>query len=65
MLKQDLKMFKRFLNGFITIFPFYYKNNNNIKHYPDDIFVNDWKIIGNLIYTNVRNKIKEVEKNDK
>ena len=51
-------MFKRFLNGFITVFPFFYKENNDIKHYPDDIFVNDWKIIGNLIAVNVRNKIK-------
>ena len=58
-------MFKRFLNGFITVIPFFYKENNDVKYYPDDIFVNDWKIIGNLIATNVRSKIKERETNDK
>lgn len=58
-------MFKKFLNGFITVIPFFYKENNDMKHYPDDVFVNDWKIIGNLIATNVRNKIKEIKTSDK
>jgi hypothetical protein len=47
-------MFEKFLNGFITFIPFYYRNNNDIKCYPDDIFVNDWKIIGRIITQSVR-----------
>lgn len=57
-------MFKKFLNGFVTVFPFFYKNNYEIKHYPDDIYINDWKNIGTLLGNIVRKKIKEVE-NDK
>ena len=57
-------MFKRFLNGFISVFPFFYVNNYEIKHYPDDIFINDWKNIGTLLGNIARNKIKEVG-NDK
>ena len=29
--------------------PFYYKKNTEIKFFPEDIYVNDWKIIGNII----------------
>lgn len=56
-------MFIRFLNGFISIFPFFYTNNYEIKHYPDDIYVNDWKNIGTLLGNIIRNKTKG-EKND-
>lgn len=57
-------MFKQFLNGFISLFPFFYRNNSKIKYYPEYIYVNDWKIIGNLLGTKARNKIRGVQKND-
>ncbi|MDR0572333.1 MAG: hypothetical protein LBG48_05770 [Rickettsiales bacterium] len=42
-------MFNRFLNGLITFIPFFYKNNVDVRHYPDDIYVSDWKVIGRMI----------------
>ena len=42
-------MFKKFLNGIVSVMPFYYKKNIEIKFFPEDIYVNDWKIIGNII----------------
>lgn len=54
-------MLNGFLNGIISIFPFFYVNNYEIKHYPDSIYVNDWKNIGTLLGNITRNKIKEVE----
>jgi hypothetical protein len=42
-------MFKRFLEGFISIVPFFYRNNPKASYYPEDIYVNDWRIIGNLL----------------
>ena len=58
-------MLKKFLSGFASIFPFFYRNNNDIKHYPDDIFVNDWKVIGNILGNIARTTIKEGNKNAK
>lgn len=48
-------MLDKFLNGFISLIPFFYKNNTEIKYYPDDIYVNDWKKIGNIM-TNIIKK---------
>jgi hypothetical protein len=53
-------MFKRFLAGFISVLPFVYLTNENIKNYPKDVFVNDWRVIGGLI----RKIISKKEKND-
>jgi hypothetical protein len=47
-------MFDRFLNGFITFIPFFYKNNTEILHYPDDVYVNDWKVIGRMIAEKIK-----------
>lgn len=51
-------MFKRFLQGFCSVLPFFYVYNYEIKHYPDYTFVNDWKIVGNLIKNIVNNKLR-------
>jgi hypothetical protein len=47
-------MFEKFLNGFITFLPFYYRSNNEVKFYPDDIYVNDWKMIGRVIIQGIK-----------
>ena len=52
-------MFKRFLNGIVSVFPFFYRNNYDMKHYPNDIYVNDWKNIGNILGNIARTTIKE------
>ncbi len=57
-------MIKKILNGFVSVLPFFYTNNYDIKHYPDDIYVNDWKNIGTILGNITRNKVKEAE-NDK
>lgn len=57
-------MFYKFLKGFISIFPFYYKYNSDIKYYPEEIYVNDWKIVGNILANTIRNKINEAKKNE-
>ncbi|MDR2760365.1 MAG: hypothetical protein LBB09_00775 [Rickettsiales bacterium] len=49
-------MLEKFLSGFVTCIPFFYRNNNEAKYYPDDIFVNDWKIIGKIIVDWTRSK---------
>ena len=42
-------MFRRFLSGFITCFPFVCLSSKNIKYFPEEIYKNDWKIIGSDI----------------
>ena len=49
-------MFKKFLNGVISVIPFFYKRNVEIKFFPEDIYVNDWKIIGNIMSGIIRKK---------
>ena len=58
-------MLRKFLSGCIGVFPFFYRNNYDMKHYPDDIYVNDWKNIGNIIGNIARSTIKEEIKNGK
>lgn len=50
-------MFKKFLDGCCSVLPFFYVYNYDIKHYPDYTYVNDWKIIGNLLRAVINNKI--------
>ncbi len=56
-------MFIRFLEGFITVFPFVSINEKLISYFPHEIYKNDWKIIGNTLKTILRNN-KE-HRNDK
>jgi hypothetical protein len=42
-------MFRRFLSGFITCFPFICFSDENIKFFPTDVYKNDWKVIGDDI----------------
>ncbi|GMO56516.1 MAG: hypothetical protein Ta2D_01560 [Rickettsiales bacterium] len=42
-------MFKRFLAGFISIIPFVYLWDENIKNFPKDAFCNDWRVVGGLL----------------
>ncbi|MDR2077565.1 MAG: hypothetical protein LBP39_01205 [Rickettsiales bacterium] len=42
-------MFSKFLEGFASIVPFFYRSNPSIRYYPEDIYVNDWRIVGNLL----------------
>lgn len=42
-------MFRRFLSGFISCFPFVSLSEDNIKYFPEDIYRNDWRTIGNDI----------------
>jgi hypothetical protein len=58
-------MFKKFLEGFVSIVPFFYRNNLGIRCYPEDIYVNDWKIIGNLLRNIARKTENNSYRNDK
>ena len=51
-------MLKRFLSGFISIMPFIVKNKKNVNYFPDEIYKNDWKNIGNDLLT----VLKKLEK---
>lgn len=48
-------MFSRFLKGISTLFPFFYIENQEMKYFPEDIYVNDWKMIGNNINNIIKN----------
>jgi len=52
-------MFKRFLSGFMTCFPFICLSDKDIKYFPEEIYKNDWKSIGNDIRKIVNNNNKK------
>lgn len=52
-------MLKRFFEGFITIFPFIYTDEKLIRYFPEDIYKNDWKNIGNDLKTILRKNERE------
>ena len=54
-----LEMLKRFFEGFITIFPFIYTDEKLIRYFPEDIYKNDWKNIGNDLKTILRKNERE------
>jgi hypothetical protein len=39
-------MFRRFLAGFISCFPFVSNASGNVKYFPREIYVNSWRAIG-------------------
>lgn len=53
-------MFRRFLSGFISCFPFVSMSDKDIRYFPEEIYRNDWKTIGNDIRNIIKsNKVKE------
>ena len=56
--KNIIVMFRRFLSGFITCFPFICLSDKDIKYFPEDIYRNDWKTVG----TDMKNIIKNNKK---
>jgi hypothetical protein len=52
-------MLKRFLSGFISIMPFITRNKKSVNYFPDEIYKNDWKIIGNDLLKILRNLEKK------
>jgi hypothetical protein len=58
-------MFEKFINGFVTFVPFYYRNNGDVKFYPDDIYVNDWKVVGSIIAQKIVKSINVVNTKNK
>lgn len=59
LLKEIKKMFKRFLEGFITVFPFICIDEKLISYFPDEIYRNDWKNVGNIFKLILRNNKEE------
>ncbi len=53
-------MFRRFLSGLISCFPFVSMSDKDIRYFPEEIYRNDWKTIGNDIRNIIKsNKVKE------
>lgn len=42
-------MFRRFLSGFASCFPFISFSSRDIKFFPEEIYRNDWKVVGSSI----------------
>ena len=60
-------MIKRFFSGFVTMFPFISLGKRSIMFFPEEVFKNDWRVIGNDIGRILRQKInqnKKVEDNE-
>lgn len=52
-------MFRRFLSGFMSCFPFVCMSDKDIRYFPEEIYRNDWKTIG----TDIRNIVKKNNNN--
>ena len=48
-------MFRRFLSGFISCFPFVSFSDKYIKYFPREVYVNDWKVISSDIRKIIKN----------
>lgn len=53
-------MFRRFLSGFMSCFPFVSMSDKDIRYFPEEIYRNDWKTIG----IDIRNIIKNNSNNE-
>ncbi len=53
-----ITMFRRFLSGFMTCFPFVCLSDKDIKYFPEEIYRNDWKTVG----IDIKNTIKKQQK---
>ena len=53
-------MFRRFLSGLISCTTFVSMLDKDIRYFPEEIYRNDWKTIGNDIRNIIKsNKVKE------
>lgn len=50
-------MFRRFLSGFTTVFPFSCLDDRAMKYYPEDIYRNDWRNIGSDLRKAIGNRL--------
>jgi len=57
-------MLKRFFSGFITFFPFICLSDKPIRYFPEEIYKNDWRNIGNALRKILRTKTQEDSNND-